>query len=63
MERFKVNLNVEPTNEYDKAKWDLLNAMNSIRALPPYQQEKLAKEIFGAQAVAELVRIMQHYRG
>lgn len=63
MEHYKVQINVEPTNEYEKAKLDLITAMKSIRALPPYQQEQLAKEIFGAQAVAELVRIMQQYRG
>ena len=63
MDNFKVKLNVEPTNDYEKAKLDLVTAMKSIRALPPYQQEHLAKEIFGAQAVAELVRIMQQYRG
>ena len=59
MEHYKVKINVEPTNEYEKAKLDLITAMKSIRALPPYQQEQLAKEIFGVQAVAELVRIMQ----
>lgn len=63
MENFKINLNVEPTNEYEKAKWDLLNAMNSIRALPTYQQGQLVKEVFGAQAVAMLARIMQQYFG
>lgn len=63
MDNFKVKLNVEPTNDYEKAKLDLVTAMKSIRALPPCQQEQLAKEIFGAQAVATLAHIMQQYFG
>ena len=63
MEKFKINLNIEPTNDYEKAKWDLLKAMDSIRALPPYQQQRLAEELFGAQVVAALAYIMQQYFG
>ena len=63
MEHYKVKINVEPTNEYEKAKLDLVTAMKSIRALPPYQQQRLAEELFGAQAVAALARIMQQYFG
>lgn len=63
MEHYKVKVNVEPTNDYEKAKLDLIKAINSLRALPPYQQEQLVKEIFGVQAVATLAYIMQKYFG
>ena len=63
MDNFKVKLNVEPTNDYEKAKLELLKAMNSIRALPPYQQKQLAEEVFGVEAVATLAHIMQQYFG
>lgn len=63
MDNFKVKLNVEPTNDYEKAKLELLKAMDSIRALPPYQQKQLAEELFGVQAVATLAHIMQQYFG
>ena len=63
MENFKATLNLEPINEYDKAKQELLKAMDSIRALPPHLQKHLAEELFGIQAVALLARIMQQYFG
>ena len=63
MDNFKVKLNVEPTNDYEKAKLELLKAMDSIRALTPYQQKQLAEELFGVQAVATLAHIMQQYFG
>ena len=63
MENFKVKLNVEPTNDYEKAKLELLKAMDSIRALPSYQQKQLDEELFGVQAVVTLARIMQQYFG
>lgn len=61
MENFKVTLNIEPTDDYAKAKMDLLKALESIRALPPHLQQHLAEEMFGAQAVAVLTRILQQY--
>ena len=63
MENFKVTLNIEPTDDYAKAKMDLLKALDSIRALPPHLQQHLAEEIFGVQAVATLSYIMQQYFG
>lgn len=61
MGNYKIALNIEPTNEYEKAKLDLLKAMESIRDLPTYQRQKLAEELFGVQAVATLTNIMQQY--
>ena len=55
MENFKARVTLEPTNEYDKAKQDLIKALNSLHALPPYLQQQVVQEVFGAQAVAAFI--------
>jgi len=54
MNDYKINLSVEPTNDYDKAKMDIIQAMNSIQKLSPQQREQLARELFGVEK-AEMV--------
>lgn len=56
----KPTVGVEPTDPYEKAKRDILVALNSVRALPPGQQEMLARELFQAVDVATALRLMQH---
>lgn len=55
MNDYKINLSVEPTNDYDKAKMDIIQAMNSIQKLSPQQREQLARELFGVERI-ELIR-------
>ena len=52
---YKINLSVEPTNDYEKAKMDIIQAMNSIQKLSPQQREQLARELFGVERI-ELIR-------
>lgn len=52
---YKINLSVEPTNDYDKAQMDIIQAMNSIQKLSPQQREQLATELFGLERI-ELIR-------
>lgn len=47
MDYFKPTVGVEPKNKYDKARQDLIQAMNSIRELTPQEQQMLATEFFG----------------
>ncbi len=63
MDDYRVTVGVEPTNDYDKARQDLLQAMNSIRKLSPQQQRMLAEEFFGATNVAALVEILHQAFG
>ena len=51
MNDYKINLSVEPTNDYDKAKMDIIQAMNSIQKLSPQQRERLATELFGVEKI------------
>ena len=55
MNDYKINLSVEPTNDYEKAKMDIIQAMNSIQKLSPQQREQLARELFGVERI-ELIR-------
>lgn len=58
MDNYQITVGVEPTNDYDKAKQDVIKAFDSIRKLPPWQQQKLAEELFGAANVAMLFRLL-----
>ena len=58
MDNYRVTLGIEPTNDYDKAKQDIMQAMVSIRKLPPQQQQRLAEELFGAANVATMLTIL-----
>ena len=63
MDNYRVTVEIEPTNDYDKAKQDIIQAMTSIRKLPPQQQQRLAEELFGAANVAALIKIFNQTRG
>ncbi|NBH63012.1 hypothetical protein D1155_15335 [Anaerotruncus sp. 80] len=45
MPNFEAKLEVKPTDDYDKAKKDVIKAIESIRKLNPREQEKLVEEI------------------
>ena len=46
MDYFRPTFGVEPTNKYDKAKQDLIKAMNSVRELTNQEQRMLAMGTF-----------------
>ena len=51
MEHYKLTIVVDPTNKYEKAKMDLIQAFKSYSELTPTEKECLAKEIWGAAQV------------
>ena len=51
MEHYKLTIVVDPTNKYEKAKMDLIQAFKSYSELTPMEKECLAKEIWGAAQV------------
>ena len=61
MEEYKLTLGMEPTDDYKKAKQDLIQAMRSIQKLSPQQQQMLAEELFGAANVMVLSQILRQY--
>lgn len=59
MNDYRVTVGVEATNDYDKAKQDVLKAMDSVRKLPPQQQWMLMEEFVGAASAASLLNLFQ----
>ncbi len=57
MDRFKPTIGIEPTNKYDKAKQDLIQAMNSIRELSQQEQQMLFTELFGAAGIVAVLSL------
>ena len=49
MNDFQFNLSIDPKDDYEKAKKDFIQAMNSIQKLSPQQREQLATELFGLE--------------
>ena len=61
MEEYQLTLGIEPTDDYEKAKQDLLQAMQSIQKLSPLQQQMLAKEFFENAGNMALLKMFQQY--
>lgn len=62
MNQYRPTIGIEPIDPYEKAKQDVLKARDSVRALPPNQQERLAKELFGAASIEALVNLIQYWQ-
>lgn len=63
MDNYRITIRVEPTNDYDKAKQDSMQAMISIRKLPLHQQQMLAEEFVGMEKVSVLQNIFHQAFG
>lgn len=63
MDNYRVTVGVEPANDYDKAKQDVMKALDSIYKLSPKQQQMLAEELVGATNVAILLRLFNQGLG
>ena len=59
MGQYRPTAGIDPTDKYEKAKQDLIKAYESFNDLSSIQQEKLAKELFGAANVAAVLNIIQ----
>lgn len=57
MTNFEPTFGIDPTDDYDKAKKDLMQAAISIQKLPAQQQQQLAMELFGAANVVALLKL------
>lgn len=63
MDSYRVIVGMEPTNDYDKAKQDVMQAMISIGKLSPQQQRMLAEELIGAANVAAFLNVFREAFG
>ena len=63
MDNYEFKIGAEPTDKYEKAKKDLLQALKSFGELLPIQKEYLIKEILGATNVEILCNILNSVGG
>ena len=63
MDKYKLTFGIEPTDKYNKAKQDLIEALRSLRDLPPQEQRVLAEEMFGAAQIAVAMDMFNKYLG
>lgn len=58
MEYFRQETQTESTDSYDKAKQDVLQAVDSVRRLSAQQQRMLAEELMGVTNAAVLLNLL-----
>lgn len=63
MYEFKPTVGIEPTDKYEKARQDLLQALKSYDDLSPTEKESLMKEFFGVANVAAVCNMLKQYFG
>lgn len=63
MSDYKVSVGIEPEDAYEKARKDMIQALQSTQRLTPIQRQKLAEELFGAAAVVSIIQLLNNYYG
>ena len=61
MSDYRISVDIEPADAYEKAKSDMLKAIESIRLLAPAQRQKLAEELLRAVGVANFCQLLDRY--
>lgn len=61
MNDLKIKLDIDPNDKYEKARKDLIQAMNSINVLDFEQQKQLAYELLGAEKMNLLINFAQYF--
>ncbi|MBQ7036751.1 MAG: hypothetical protein IJN74_04595 [Clostridia bacterium] len=63
MDKYNLTFGIEPTDKYNKAKQDLIQALKSLQELSPQEQRVLAEEMFGMAQVAVAMDMFSKYLG
>ena len=58
---YKVLPSIVPDDLYEKARLDIINAMDSVRKLTDIQRKALAEELFGVAYVEMLIKIINGF--
>lgn len=58
MDQYKVRLDIEPTDEYEKARKAFWKAFKAISNLSPEQKENLFREILNTEIGASLLAML-----
>lgn len=59
MDNFDVKLDIEPKDNYGKAKQAISQAMEAISKLSPVEQDRLARELLTAEKYSLLISFLQ----
>ncbi len=59
MGSFDVKLDIEPKDDYEKARQAICQALEAISKLSPIQQDKLARELLDVEKYRLLVSLLQ----
>ncbi len=59
MHDIEFKMSLEPVNEYEKAKKDLMQACIAISKLTEQEQEQLIREVFGDEKVNYVIGFLQ----
>ena len=63
MDKYKLTFGIEPTDKYEKAKQDLIQALRALEELSNEERQVLIEELFGATQVAIAVDMFNKYLG
>lgn len=58
MDEYEMKVDIEPKNNYEKAKQDLIKARLSFDKLTAQEKEKLITEALGIEAMIELKNVL-----
>lgn len=58
MDEYEMKVDIEPKNNYEKAKQDLIKARLSFDKLTAQEKEKLITEAFGIETMRDLKNIL-----
>ena len=59
MKDIEIKLDVEPKDNYEKARKDLMQAKFSFEKLTEQQKEQVIKDVFGVRVVEYLMRFIK----
>ena len=59
MDNFDIKLDIEPKDNYGKAKQAISQAMEAISKLSPVEQDRLARELLTAEKYNLLISFLQ----
>lgn len=62
MNGYEIKPTIDPKDNYEKARKDVIQAMNSIQKLTSQEQQQLAYELLGVNAVNSFITLMNQIK-
>lgn len=61
MDNYNFKLDIEPNNDYEKARKSLIEALNDFQKLESNEKERLLKEIFTAEVYNQAISTLLQF--